>query len=709
METLLEKLKAIVDNIDVLSDKNTLEDWYKLLNLDSKGGMSSREVSKQLYTNISNTISLKEIVSEKDIKRHKFIKLRDELVYRFVLYNENPIEYLQIISVINDSCRKGCNFFTSIDDIDNWNKAVKYCKHFLNHSPTTFTVKLEKLRKDYPKQFDIASSVKLLIKEGCEIEIKNSDINIVSGLEDVVERLENIIKDIGGVTVIKSLFNHLSLSNLYSERFERYFILRRTNGLTGYEHSPKIPLGYLFNISLKYLNYPKRNAKIKNPQKLLNEIIRLSIIITNGVYGVEQYNMWATLFNKGDKILEHCVETALWDSIFNIQQARYSNAIETTENLFGFISNEYFYSSLGFQKSDFYSVVDFINNMKQKNYEPVVVYLSNVVKNLKSIDKSIIQKILDFLSHEEQVNSKYKIPSDYTEIDFYLKPLIKLTPTKFILINKTLSSPNYYETLANHFRLEFKKDHKDIDIALGLQLELFLHKKLNEKGIRFHTGGYKVGKTEGECDLLIESDKSIILIELKKKPLTRKARSGIDVDILLDLVESILNAQIQAGRTEIILREKGSITLKNKKLGNSTIHLNDRSVERIALTQLEFGGFQDRIFVDQFLSSLLTHSFNPIDSSNKRVLDRFIRLSKKQKELVKQHDKLYELDELYKRNPFFNCWFLGLPQLLEIINLSLDSNSFHKILTNTKYITLGTHDWYYEFNYTNQLKDIKST
>lgn len=698
---LLEEFKRLVDKFPPTLYSNNLEEAYDVLKLDRKCFLTDSEVTNKIYSIISHSISLKERKKENDLKRQEFVNLRAELIYRYVLYNENPSEYLKILSVINDSCRKDCNYFANFNEDKKWGNAITNCKNYNNYRPATFSVKLYELRKHYPKEYDIATSAKILTQYGCEIDIKNTGIEIVSGLEEVINKLEKTIKKIGGLTVIKLIFKYLTDSNKFSTRFERFFMIRETNGV-GYNQKPQIPFGYIINLSLKY----PYESQIKSDLKpFIDEIIKLSTIITNGAYGVQQYSIWSTHFHTGDTIIKHCIDTALWDSIFNFQQSRPSNAIETSKKLFNFINDSEFENSIGFSKKDFFDLINFINQFNTSAYKIITIHTSFIQSKLKGIEKIKIQKILNFLSHSNQVNKDFKSPSDYIHIDFFLKPLIKLENKKFILINKSYCSPNYFEALATHFREDFKKSKKNLDKDLGIQLEIFLQDKLKEKGIKYYTGEYKVDGISGECDLLIESKKTIILIEFKKKPLTRKAKSGIDINILLDLVESVLNAQVQAGRTEIILKEKGNICLKNKNGEENIISLNDRSIERIALTQLEFGGFQDRIFISQFLKSLLTHSFNT-NSTDYIIIDKFQKFAEKQRNLLEQHNKLIEIDELYKNNPFFNCWFLGLPQLLEIIHLSNDNDSFFKVLTNTKYITMGTFDWYFEFNYTNNLNNL---
>jgi len=686
---LLDDFKKAVDSYSTTISPDNILHACEQLGIDTSSGYSGHQVTSKLYENIKEALKFDNKEEPEKISRSKLLKLQSELVYRHVLYNEDPVEYLKTLKVINDSCRPNANYFPPFSETSKWEKAIINCKNYNKFSPSTHSILFGKIRDEYPKDFDLATSAKRLIERGCKIEIKNSDIQILSGLEAVVDELNEKVKTIGGIILAKSLFNHLSQHGKYSKRFERYFITREASGIS-FDQRPQIPFGFLLNLSLKY---PFENHKIKNHQTLLNEIIDLAVIITNGAYGVQHYNYWEYHFQSGETIIQFCTEIALWDSMFTIPQCRPSAALEITDKLFSFIDDNSFQSALGFTKQQLLLVSNEIHLIASDPNLPTTIYHSALSNKLQQIDKNTIQIILDFLSHSATVNEKYILPSDYSSIDFFLKPLIKLANTKFLLMNKSWCSPNYYESIATKLR----DSVLNLESKIGNQIEIFLQDKLSEKGITFSTGKYLDSGVDGECDLLIESEKAIVLIECKKKVLKRESKSGNDITLLLDLAESILEAQIQTGRTEIILREKGSISLKSKDGKTTIVNFNDRQIERVALTQLEFGGFQDRTIINQFLKSLLTHSFGTY-STDTNIIKKFEKLAEKQKVWVEQYNKLYNLDKGFSHFPYFNCWFLSLPQLLEVINISTDNNSFYETFRKIKHVSRNTLDWYREFD-----------
>lgn len=689
---LLDDFKHVVDNCPATISPNNLELICKVLEIDTTNGYVRSQITDKLYQNIREAIHLNREDKADNISRRTFLKLQSDLIYRYILYNENPVEYLKVLKVIQDSCRQNGDYLSPLSNIIDWEIAVTNAKNFNAFSSSTFSTKLESLRRDYPKDFDIATSVKRLVEKGCKVEIKDSNFHIISGFEAIVEEINEKVKNIGGIVLAQSLFNHLNNHKNYSERFERYFITREASGIS-FDQRPQIPYGFLLNLSLKHLH---EKPKIKNLQAELDGIVDLAIIITNS-FGVQQYNFWEFHFHSGETVIQFYTDIVLWDTMFTIPQCRPSLALDICDNLFSFISDNDFQNALGFTRTDFLSVSAEVNKLATIIHSPTTVYHSSICKSLKQIDPSNILTILDLLSHHSDVNKKYNLPSDYTSIDFWKKPLIKLGATKFLLMNKSWSAPNYFEAIASALRDNFKSLKRDLDNELGEQLEIYLQHKLTAKGITFTTGDYDVDGLHGECDLLIESEKAIILIEFKKKVLTGKAKSGVDTDLLIDLSKSIIDAQFQAGRTEIILREKGNITLAAKERSTQTVFLNDRQIDRVALTQLEFGGFHDKSIFKHLLKALLTHTFGT-HLTDRKTLEKFEELNEKQAKWVDQYNKLCEIDTDYPKHPFFNCLFMSLPQLLEVIKLSSDNNAFCENLSKTKYVTLNTLDWYREFD-----------
>ncbi len=206
-----------------------------------------------------------------------------------------------------------------------------------------------------------------------------------------------------------------------------------------------------------------------------------------------------------------------------------------------------------------------------------------------------------------------------------------------------------------------------------------------------------IGNNEGQCDAIVETNDTIILIEVKKKPLTRKARAGSDSSLLLDLTQSLLEAQVQAGNHELRLRQDGYLDLDD----NGTTHrieLKERKVERIALSFTDYGSFHDRIFLDKFLTAISQLHFTTSDPKYKKQFEEIADLITS---LQKQAQHLYHATG---SRPYFNCWFFSLPQLLVLLDGVNCAEGLREALWSIKGLGTGKGDLCWDIRYAEIMK-----
>lgn len=696
---MTNELIEIIDNCN--STLDDIKDDFKLiaerLNIDTKYHYSNHLITDKIQELVMQDLNYSD--SKDSIAVSKLGEVRENLIYKLLLFDEPVLEYLDVLETLFTIKNATIRRMPPFENKEKWSRIISNIKDYQIVSKKSYSFSRKNVRDYHAEEYDRVEQLKLLISVGCLITLKNDDLEI-KNLEIAIEKVNSLTKEIGGLTLARSIFNLLS-QNVYSKQFERYHLTRLGNGL-GMHKRPQIPFGYLLNLAVKY-PYEK-NAK-KNFDKELNLIQKLSIAIVTGSYNVQHYNQWTNFFQTGETIINFCTEIALWDSMYSLIQLRPTLAISIVKELFSNFDNALFIDAFSIDKNELFQILDAINDFVKSQHGPVLIYLSKISKILKNIDKDSINNILNILSHKDLPNNNYLLPSDIVNVDFQFNPLIKLGDTKYLLMDKSWCAPAFFESIATAFRLA---KVKDFESKLGYELEKLIYKNLILRNIKFTCGDYTVDSIDGECDLLIETSEAIILVEFKKKVLTRKAKSGIDIDLLIDLSDSILSSQIQAGRTEIILREKKEIKLIDRESKNETIiEYKDRTIERVSLTQLDYGGFHDRTIINQFFNALLTHSYGTY-SSDKRILKKFEQLKEKQRIWVEQYNKLNEIDERFSHFPFFNCSFLNLGQFIEILNLSKDNDTFYDKLKSNKFVTMGTLDFYKEFELTNKMNENAS-
>lgn len=96
-----------------------------------------------------------------------------------------------------------------------------------------------------------------------------------------------------------------------------------------------------------------------------------------------------------------------------------------------------------------------------------------------------------------------------------------MTPLKssYLLLPRPLSSLAFLNNTLNSIIAPDGKRNKHNDATLGHVIERFVKDKLLSYGILFHSGNFvsKDGLVYGESDITIETDNTIIFIEIKRK------------------------------------------------------------------------------------------------------------------------------------------------------------------------------------------------
>ena len=581
-----------------------------------------------------------------------------ELIYKNLIFDEENDEYIKIIFLINElSNNKYLPTFSSLT----WKKIVILSKNYLYLSKD---INLnEVLKKNYPKEFIRSDCIKFLLDKGYSIEIEGHNIKFKDSLEKVCLDLENLVQRVGGLTLLKSLFSIL----IFSPKLSRFLFIQDLK-----KNSLYVPFGFLFSLSLKY---PNSNNSYKC-SSLIDEIIILSVIIVDLYHDIMFDNLFKHWFVENKHILDYLKKIMLQDSILYIPQSNFDLEIELCDSLFREY-DEKFREELNFSFDDFLYLSKYLN----ENFNPNSINILSI-DNHSEINNAQCINVLNFMSHLSQVNSEYLLPDDYFKYKYFTKPFIK-SGSQYILMPTSVYSQNYYESFA-----DFLDNYDEI----GDKLEDFVEYLFKKNNITYKRNcEYEYNGIEGECDFIIECDDSIILIELKKKGLTRRAKSGEEYSIIIDLYQGFLISQIQACRTEMLLKKYGNIKFKNSLY----IDWNNRKIKRVSLTRFEYGSFNNKFVFKNFLNSFIygEYSFSDVHRKYEKNIEDF-------KEDSQNWDKYYgELKEFYDNSERFlsNSYFLSLSKLFIILNESTDNNSFD-ILLNHENIHYSTLDSFYGYS-----------
>lgn len=673
---LLNKIKPSINN------NSTIEEKYTLLGVKTNNNyLSINELQEILQENSINLIK-----ENAEIETKILYKLRQYIIITGLIEKRKEYYFhldtlLTIIGFLGHEIK-------FVPELNNpiWNDIIKYAKNYLILSNVFCQIKKE----IFKKEIQTAKSIIFLNLLGSDIQFNNLDI-VIKNKKKVLQNIEHGIKKIGGQKFLKIFFEKI----LYVSEFERFLIIRQGNQPIQSDITIEIPHGFLLNLAIK--NIDKKGDNNVNVDIEYEKIIEISKNYCFVQYSVQNYSIWEDILHISKDSLEYFNDLVIKNTLFEIPQfqAKYAkefcNYIITKEEVA-------FKNLLKYNLSDLQRVINYLFDITDKR-KIKTFFLIKLVKEL-SIELEILKDIISDLSqNSKEINKNYFEPTDYSEVTFWQKPLIRKPNGEYILLPKSIIGFSFYEAVTSILR---NLNHKSIDNNIGYHFEDFVKEQLKNKHIKFSCGKYleKIDNEtiEGEADILLEFDSSILLFECKKKSLTRNSKSGSAFSILMDLTSSILDSQLQCFKTDSILRLNDKILLKDNLI-ETEVNLNSRNIEKFTFTLTDYGIVQDRIITGEILKEFIKYTFTIADENNLHIdasdlanmKKRIDNLAKKQSEFKKYID-MFEVN-----NQFFNSAFINLHQFLFCIENSENSAEFYDEINNTKYVSMGSFDFYQEY------------
>lgn len=548
----------------------------------------------------------------------------------------------------------------------------------------------------YTREYAVAHAARMLEESGYEIRLTPGWIGLTEeGESKLVQELEHRIAQIGGLNVLRRMFR--AIEPFWDRIQGRHHLVPRPSMMG--DAKPIPPWGYLLQLAAKHINGRK---PLKDTDAGWEQLVKL-VTAYGAVIDVQPYTPVAFgTFEAGD-LIDFLRDLALYDTLFRVPQLRPSDVDRIARGMLDFVDLTTPIGA-GWSVSQALDVIGYLMDPARGERGPVLIEEKAVRKALPHIAAPIITTLLtDVLAHGAAgANAKFSHPADSPTaqdktlgLDFNMRPLLRLGPQRFVLVDRAVAGPACLEALLTPLRLE----RKGLDGDVGLSMERFLEAQLLAHGVTTKSGDYDHDKKHGECDLVVETASTLIFLELKKKALTRRARAGSDVELMLDLAASLLAAQAQAGWHELRIQAAGHLDLT---LAEQTerLELHDRQIEKIAVAMLDYGSFQDRIILKHFLETSIRARFDPVDLRHGKKFEEMNgSLEEIRNQLAARQTGAAALQQ-----PFFNCWFLSLPQLLIVLDGVAGPEEFRASLFQARHITTGSSDFYFEHSYAGSLR-----
>lgn len=442
----------------------------------------------------------------------------------------------------------------------NWQAAIRYASDHLRLRNWDASATRE---KTYSREYEVARAAKRLSDRGYILQREGHYLSLEASSEAaLVAALEAAIAEIGGLNVARRSFK--KIAPLYSAIQERYHLVKRPSMMGGGQ--PQIPFGYVLLLAAKYYLEKK---PLKDTDANWIGMLRLACDYA-AIFDVQEYAPSAFRQMDAYAFIPYLREVALFDTLFRIPQIRASD-VETITR--GILSDLDFDQKRGdgWSLNDALAVVQTIISTATAKHGPCWFDVAGIRSARPDLSVETVSAVFtQVLSHPPTgANERFSKPTDAPTDGpdgraeghtFYTRPLLSRDGETYCLIDRAMCSATFLEAILGALRLWDKK----LDERLGGTIEAFLRSTFHGHQIATVSGDYDVDGEHGECDIVVETSDVIVFFEIKKKPFTRRAQAGSDAHVLLDLADSVVAAQAQAGWHEVRLRKQGYLDLDDK-------------------------------------------------------------------------------------------------------------------------------------------------
>ncbi len=613
-----------------------------------------------------------EIILYKDFHRMGKGLLREQL-----LDGVDNQCYIDIVEIIRNYLGWNQNAIKGFGD-PCWQDVIAACSEEMPLPQTDWL-------KEYDKEHRLAAAAKRLREFGLQIKIEGC--SYVTENDDIVfDALIKWIREAGGRRFLKMLLAQME----YLEP-EGIFLTDRNGNIPNPKDVIIVkPYNYLVNLALA--NIKADGGSNSEATQAFEKAIRLATDYCLLKYPVQNFgNVWGDLFHRDRDTVEFFRDLVYKESIFGLTQ-----------------------HSVWFTKMFCERVLKYMQDTKRglerkysfEDYGRLMNYVLSVADAVKCVElrknklnklgiKAVEQLINDVATDDDILNKGFRTPLDEEKENAVNKPLIKVNG-KIYALPATIGSWGWFEALMTIVRNQ-KKEHnqKDIDREVGELIEDYIKEKLVDKHIKHCSGTYSSSE-KGEADLMVEGTNGIMLFEIKKKSLTRKAKSGNEFKIVADLLGSLIDLQAQCFRTSHLMIKDGYVDLDDGNGNVTRVEKQGRTAECISVCLGAFGPLQDRMLIksimDEMCNNPLTAEYEGTDKQTIKDVKKFNKDMQKWMPFLNEE----RTNGDSKTNPFFNSWFLDFEQLMLIVKESNSNDELLARLIEIKYVTTGSYNFYRE-------------
>lgn len=506
-------------------------------------------------------------------------------------------------------------------------------------------------------------NAKYLIRIGYKLGVKKGEVDITNAAEqELIRYFDTSISAIGGIWFVTALFEK-ELRGKYHKGLERYLIMRDKKSLGDRKKiKERIPFAYLLQLGMKHLEDINHLLTVNGRQQKYEEVQRVAKAYLE-TYNLQGHNTMEDMFSNYEHFPMVLSCNMLYEKMCIPRQYHPEYVELLVTKLIG-----PFYEQLSDDKRKF-TLDEYVRVMRYvmgKAVGPVVVSKEELEQQML-LPAARLNAVLDVISLDgDEVNQGFFHYLDATNT--WKKPLIRLSGYRFFCLDARMSGYAFYEVLYQivHHGYE-KKLNRKLKEDLGAKLEEVVRGIFEDRKIPFVKGKYKClgDLPERDCDMIIEGDKQLLFVEIKKIPLPETYETGDDVAVLQTLGKGMLYAQEQILWHQLRLHRHGVIELEDNGKPIE-VRADGKRIFSISLCMPEYDFLSDQMIVKNFLESTLFVSYHAHDVTREASLKE---LNNRMERIREISEKLFDGQPYNSQQVFFNTSFMSLQQLWMAVKL----------------------------------------
>ena len=339
----------------------------------------------------------------------------------------------------------------------------------------------------------------------------------------VIARLEELILGIGPLKVAEAVFR--ILGQRFDSGQQRYHVTRRVGSSMHLSSVPNVPTTLILQLCAKHATCPARGLPTSEIAKVI-ELARLY----GAVLDVQPHSTFESLWHDRDSVLRFLQELVIYDAMYTLVQWPPRAVPMILEAVFSWVVADPNAGKINWSISDAVAVTRSILQQTCDSRGPCALTANDIHRGAPSVAMPFTHLLEDLAHEPANVNSGYRVGHRHTDITFHTKPLIR-DGDQFLVLDSCWCAPAFFEVLADQAR---SHGLSNVDEQIGDAFESLVRKLLTERSISHAHGKYRVGAIQGQCDAVVETNTSIIFIEVKKKALTSRAKAGNILALLVD-------------------------------------------------------------------------------------------------------------------------------------------------------------------------------